>query len=98
MDASFRFRVGAFRDPPGVVGAEAVLFLEPVAAVRLLRRPLLPHQIDPFVEGSSRLLFQFSDPLLHHGDAGMNAVERFLRLLAGSAWHAMISFLRISHR
>src|SRR5262249_31303817 len=74
---------GLLDDPPGRVGADAVLRLEPVAALSVGLRPGLLHQGDPLVEGAAGLFFPVGDDRAVVLDAGVRTVQRRGGELAG---------------
>ena len=68
--------VCALGDPPGGIGAEVVFGFEPSFARQEILGAIFVNEGDPFFKGATGFGFEFGDPFLDHGDAGMDVVER----------------------
>jgi hypothetical protein len=65
-----------FGNPPSGVAAELVFGSEPGAAGSEIRGAFFFDESDPFFESAASFAFEFGDPFLDHGDAGVDVVER----------------------
>ena len=68
--------VDTLRDHPGGVVAEFVFGFEPGFAGGEILRAIVFDEGDPFVESAAGFGFEFGDPFLDHGDAGVDVVKR----------------------